>query len=106
MIQSSALPVLCSRVSDAKLAHPSSVGFLAVRGDLSLQGDRRPAVQGDAFGGLLVKRPRSTQFDVRIQLTNGAYGISGSAAQGSPTTEATAPAGVTARGVPPRGRPV
>ena len=106
MVQTSALPVLRACVSDAKLAHPSLVGFLAVRGDLSLQGDPRPAVQRDAFGGLLVKRPRSTQFDVRIQLTNGAYGINGSAAQGSPATETPAPAGVTARGVPPRGRPV
>jgi hypothetical protein len=90
--KSSVLPVLCTRALAAKPAHPSTVGFVAVQ----------PA----ARGGLLNPQPRFTQFDVRIQLTNGAYGISGSAAQGSPMTEAAVPAVATARGVPPRGRPV
>jgi len=92
LTQPSARLVLCARVPAAKPAHPSTVGFVAV--------------QPNDRGGLLNPQPRFTQFDVRIQPTNGAYGISGFAAQGSPMTEAAVPAVATARGVPPRGRPV
>jgi len=88
--QTSALPVLCTRALAVTPAHPS-VGFLAV--------------QADARGGLLLERPRFTKFDVRVQQTNGANGISGSAAKGSPMAGAIVPT-VAASGVPPRGRPV
>ena len=87
----SVLPVLRAFQPVAKLAHPAKVGFLAV--------------QGDAIGGSLLKS-RSNPFDVRIQPTNGANGISGSAAQGSPMVDVAVPAETKARGVPPRGRPV
>jgi hypothetical protein len=87
----SVLPVLRAYTPAAKLAHPTKVGFLAV--------------QGDAIGGSLLES-RSITFDVRIQPTNGANGISGSAAQGSPMVDVAVPAETKARGVPPRGRPV
>ena len=87
----SVLPVLRARNSAAELAHPTTVGFLAV--------------QGDAIGGSLLES-RSITFDVRIQPSNGANGISGSAAQGSPMATVAVPAETKARGVPPRGRPV
>ena len=87
----SVLPVLRVCTPAAKLAHPSKVGFLAV--------------QGDAIGGSLLES-RSITFDVRIQPSNGANGISGSAAQGSPMATVAVPAETKARGVPPRGRPV
>jgi hypothetical protein len=89
--QTSVLPVLRANKPVAKLAHPTKVGFLAV--------------QGDAIGGSLLES-RSITFDVRIQPTNGANGISGSAAQGSPMVDVAVPAETKARGVPPRGRPV
>jgi hypothetical protein len=95
--QTSVLPVLRACTPSAKLAHPTQVGFLAVQGAV--------AVQGDAIGGSLLE-PRSTTFDVRIQPSNGANGISGSAAQGSPMADVAVPAETKARGVPPRGRPV
>ena len=87
----SVLPVLRACTPAAKLAHPTKVGFLAV--------------QGDAIGGSLLES-RSITFDVRIQPSNGANGISGSAAQGSPMVDVAVPAETKARGVPPRGRPV
>ncbi len=87
----SVLPVLRVCTPVAKLAHPTKVGFLAV--------------QGDAIGGSLLES-RSITFDVRIQPSNGANGISGSAAQGSPMVDVAVPAETKARGVPPRGRPV
>ena len=87
----SVLPVLRACMPAAKLAHPTKVGFLAV--------------QGDAIGGSLLES-RSITFDVRIQPTNGANGISGSAAQGFPMVDVAVPAETKARGVPPRGRPV
>lgn len=87
----SVLPVLRAFKPVAKLAHPAKVGFLAV--------------QDDAIGGSLLES-RSITFDVRIQPTNGANGISGSAAQGSPMVDVAVPAETKARGVPPRGRPV
>jgi hypothetical protein len=89
--QTSGLPVLRVYKPAAKLAHPTKVGFLAV--------------QDDAIGGSLLES-RSITFDVRIQPTNGANGISGSAAQGSPMVDVAVPAETKARGVPPRGRPV
>ena len=89
--QTAVLPVLRVCTPAAKLAHPSKVGFLAV--------------QGDAIGGSLLES-RSITFDVRIQPTNAANGISGSAAQGSPMAAVAVPAETKARGVPPRGRPV
>ena len=89
--QTSVLPVLRACTPAAKLAHPTKVGFLAV--------------QGDAIGGSLLES-RSITFDVQIQPSNGANGISGSAAQGSPMVDVPVPAETKARGVPPRGRPV
>jgi hypothetical protein len=109
------LPVLRACTPAAKLAHPTQVGFLAVRdavaaqvpvaslGAVAAQGVL--VRQGDAIGGSLLE-PRSTTFDVRIQPSNGANGISGSAAQGSPMLDVAVPAETKARGVPPRGRPV
>lgn len=89
--QTAVLPVLRVCTPAAKLAHPSKVGFLAV--------------QGDAIGGSLLES-RSITFDIRIQPSNGANGISGSVAQGSPMATVAVPAETKARGVPPRGRPV
>ncbi len=86
----SVLPVLRVCTPVAKLAHPAKVGFLAV--------------QGDAIGGSLLES-RSITFDVRIQPSNGANGISGSAAQGSPMPKSR-PGSEEASGVPPRSRPV
>lgn len=87
----SVLPLLRVHAPAVKLAHPTTVGFLAV--------------QGDAIGGSILES-RSNLFDVRIQLSKGANGISGSAAQGSPMVDVAVPAETKARGVPPRGRPV
>lgn len=89
--QASVLPVLSVCTPTAKLAHPAKVGLLAV--------------QGDAIGGSVLES-RSNPFDVRIQPSNGANGIGGSAAQGSPIVGVAVPAETKARGVPPRGRPV
>jgi hypothetical protein len=111
----SVLPVLRACTPAAKLAHPTTVGFLAVqdavagKGAVASQGAGAAqgllARQGDAIGGSLLES-RSITFDVRIQPTNGANGISGSAAQGSPMVDVPVPAETKARGVPPRGRPV
>ena len=104
----SVLPVLRACTPAAKLAHPTKVGFLTVQGPaaqgpVAIQG--LLARQGDAIGGSLLE-PRSITFDVQIQPSNGANGISGSAAQGSPMLDVAVPAETKARGVPPRGRPV
>jgi hypothetical protein len=101
--QTSVLPVLRAWMPAAKLAHPTKVGFLAVQGAVAVPG--LLVRQGDAIGGSLLES-RSNPFDVRIQPTNGANGISGSAAQGSPMADVPVPAETKARGVPPRGRPV
>ena len=97
--QTSTLPVLCAPVSTPKLAHPTMVGFLAVRGAK----DRASLING---GLPQHEQPRTTTSTVRILPIMGAYGTGVSALQGSQKPDAAASAGVKASGVPPRGRPV
>jgi hypothetical protein len=109
--QPSTLPVLCTPVSASTPAHPTKVGFLAVRG-AALRSTRFQGADLDLHasltnGGLLqAEQPRTNALTVRILPIMGAYGASVSAVQGSQKPETAAPAVGKASGVPPRGRPV
>jgi len=109
--QPSTLPVLCAPVSASTPAHPTKVGFLAVRG-AALSSTRFLGADLDLHasltnGGLLqAEQPRTNTRTVRILPIMGAYGTNVSAVQGSLKPETAAPAVGKASGVPPRGRPV